>query len=113
ELVEKIKEPINNEGKVLKDVQASFSSVTECVDVTSEAIEAIHNRAVNLDRAKNAVLDEITTLSSISEENAASTEETTASMAELNETINQLAHSANDLKDLALTLDEETKFFKI
>ena len=58
-------------------------------------------------------MDIIQNLSAISEENAASAEETAASMQALNETINLVADSSVKLKDLASSLDESTKFFKL
>lgn len=59
------------------------------------------------------VIDVIANLSAISQENAASTQETTASMSELNETIRILAEAAGNLRKLSNDLDEEMKFFKL
>ena len=112
-LVEKIQASINNEGKVLKDVQDSFNEVTGCIDVTSEAITEIRDRAVNLDSAKDSVLDEISTLSSISEENAASCEETTASIQSVNATMENIASETRDTLDISNKLKSDISYFEI
>ena len=112
-LVGKIQESINNEGKVLQDVKQSFEEVTECIDVTSEAITAIHGSAVNLDSAKDAVLDEISTLSSISEENAASCQETTASIVSVNATMGNIASETKDTLDISSKLRDDISYFEL
>jgi len=112
-LVEKIQASINNEGKVLKDVRESFNDVTDCIDVTSEAITAIHDRAINLDRAKDSVLDEISTLSSISEENAASCEETTASIQSVNATMESISSDTKNTLDISNKLKGDISYFDL
>ncbi|MDO4965872.1 MAG: methyl-accepting chemotaxis protein [Lachnospiraceae bacterium] len=112
-LVEKIQASINNEGQVLQAVQSSFEEVTECIDVTSEAITAIHGSAINLDTAKDAVLDEVSTLSSISEENAASCEETTASIISVNATMGDIASDSKATLDISSKLKNDISYFEL
>ena len=57
--------------------------------------------------------DVIRNLSAVAEENAASTEQTNASMQELNATISLLADSAKDLKEISIELERDVSFFKI
>ena len=63
--------------------------------------------------ARKKVDEVVMGLSAISEQNAASAEETTASMAELNETIANLVITSRELNDLASELDNNLKFFHI
>ena len=112
-LVEKIQASINNEGKVLVDVQQSFNDVTGCIDITSDNINDILGRAINLDRSKDAVLDEISTLSSISEENAASCEETTASIQQVNATMENIASESRDTLDISSKLKDDISYFDL
>ena len=112
-LVEKIQASINNEGRVLADVQQSFNDVTECIDITSGNINDILGRAVNLDRSKDSVLDEISTLSSISEENAASCEETTASIQQVNATMENIASESKDTLDISTKLKDDISYFDL
>lgn len=59
------------------------------------------------------VVDVISNLSAISEENAASTQQTTSSMQELNATINILAETAAKVKEVSDQLNEDMKYFKM
>ena len=59
------------------------------------------------------MVDLMTNLSSIAEENAASTEQTTASMAELNNATVSLAETAQELKHLSNMLNEDLNYFRI
>ena len=73
----------------------------------------IRGDAGSCDRARTQVVDVISNLSAISEQNAASAQETTASMEELNATINMLAEAAGNLKVLSERLNEEMDFFQM
>ena len=65
------------------------------------------------DDGRKKVVDVISNLSAISEENAASTQETTASMQELNATINLWAESSSNLLDLSEDLKKHVNFFHV
>ena len=58
-------------------------------------------------------MEVISNLSALSQENAASAQGTTASMEELNATIQLLAEAANSLRGLSDQMEEEMKFFKL
>ncbi|MBQ1881358.1 MAG: cache domain-containing protein, partial [Lachnospiraceae bacterium] len=75
-----IQNAVNNEGNVLTKVNDSFSVMNSKLGDTVEAINTIAVRAEDLDAAKAQVIDDVTSLSSISQQNAASCEETNASM---------------------------------
>ena len=66
-----------------------------------------------MDQAKNSLVEQIESLSAISEESAASTEETSASMNELAHSFHTIEQAADELKSLASQLDDELKFFKV
>ena len=63
--------------------------------------------------SRQVIMDVMTNLSAISEQNAASTEETMASMEELNATISLLAQEANRVSDMSEMLEEKIKVFKL
>lgn len=74
---------------------------------------AVNSQARECDDSRKDVVTIIHNLSAISEENATASEETTSSMQELNATINLLAESASELKQLATSLNESTHFFTL
>lgn len=98
-----ISEAVNNEGAVLTQVNDSFSVVNEKVSGTVRAISIISEKTQELESAKNLVIDDVSSLSSISEENAASCQETNASMVEIGSTISSIKEESD--KTLNITED--------
>ena len=66
-----------------------------------------------MDKAKKGIVDTVSNLSDIAEENAASTEESSASVTSLTSITNDIEASAEKLKQIASELDESMKQFKI
>lgn len=126
EITKKLLDDSVNTVNVMNDVKKVFDQQAEKFSITKEKfdnvqrgiedntaeIREISKLADDCNKARINVIDVISNLSAISEENAASAEETTSSMQELNATIGLMADSATSLKGLANKLDEDLKFFK-
>ncbi|MCM1189960.1 MAG: methyl-accepting chemotaxis protein [bacterium] len=97
----------------LGDTKEKFDEVNAGIDVSKEQTEQIRVCVDSCDSARASVMDVITNLSAISQENAAAAEETTASMQELNANINMLAGEAAKLRDISEQLKKEMSFFKL
>ncbi|MCM1273658.1 MAG: hypothetical protein NC225_00215 [Clostridium sp.] len=67
----------------------------------------------NLDDARVTVVDTVQSLTAIAEENTASTEETFASMIEINNIITSISEKANELKQIASEIDESMEIFNL
>lgn len=104
---------IREQQKKLDDTKKRFNDVNDGIGASIGETNIIHDNATACDHARNTVVDVITNLSAISEQNAASSQETTASMEELNATINMLAEAAGNLKSLSQKLNDDMKFFKM
>lgn len=113
ELATRIKEAVDNEGNVLKKVARSFEMVDSSVTESTEAVSGIENKSINLDEAKAVVIDEVSTLSSISEENAASCQETNASMEELAASMEAIHQQSENTKEISNQLREAISYFKL
>jgi methyl-accepting chemotaxis protein len=100
------------EGK-LKETSVHNTQVSKGIDAVKTNAIHITNFVTTCTKNKDAVLDSMEGLSAISEENAAACEETTASMQELNATMTLMDEAAQELKELANTLNEEIDYFKI
>lgn len=112
-LMDEVKKTLQVQQEKLSSTKDQFEDVIKDIELSREATNTINNQAQECDSARQTVVGIIENLSAISEENAASTEETTASMEELNATISLVASSATALKNLAVSLEEDTKFFKL
>lgn len=104
---------IQEQQAKLDATKSSFMDVSKGIDVSKSGTDEIRSNASSCDTARVQVVDVIANLSAISEQNAASTQETTASMQELNATINLLADAATNLKGLSESLNDEMSFFKL
>ncbi len=96
-------------------IEATFDSVSkmiEDIEETSAGVSTITENAKACVVAKDDIADIISSLSGISEENAASTEETGASTQELSATVETLSESAGSLKEVSAALLSEMSFFK-
>lgn len=113
DVMQEVRLIINEESEKLVQTQTEFGNVSKGIERSRTETEGIKGQTEGCDRSRKGVMDNVTNLSAISEENAASTQQTTASMQELNATINLLAEEAGDLTKLSETLDQEVKFFRI
>lgn len=111
-LVKNISESVLEDNSKLLEVSKSFKNVTECINGVSDGMTNIQTKADNLTNSKNVILDDISTLSSISEENAAATEETAASTVQLGSNIEAINNKAVEIVKLSDIVSEELKFFK-
>ena len=98
---EAIGETLNSVNGMLKDIDGTVVGVR---DIAGGANTCVSSNEV--------VSDAMSSLSAISEENAASSETTGASVQELSATVASLANSATDLKEIAEKLNDEMAFFK-
>ena len=112
-LMEEVKHTLQQQQEKLTATKNQFEDVITDIETSRRDTNTINEQTKECDNARQVVVGIIENLSAISEENAAATQQTTASMEELNATINLVANSATTLKDLAVSLDEDTKFFKL
>ena len=112
-LAEQIKEAVSNEGTVLTDVGDGFEQVERSIEQSTDAMRQVTDKVEAINRVKDRVLDEISTLSSISEENAASTQETNASMQEMAANIAMIQNETSSTKSRSDELQSAVEFFQI
>lgn len=119
-----INELIDNSNRSVEDIQ-SAKNITEeqtkrLIDAIGEfndakrglerslgEIDNVRNAAIELDTSKNLVLDVVQSLSAISEQNAASTEETAASVTQAKTVVENVAANATNVSAVAQSLDED------
>mgnify|MGYP002856225587 CR=1 FL=1 len=102
----------DEQQSVLGATVQSVNAMIDDISSTVVSVKSIETDAGTCVSAKNVVSDAMSSLSAISEENAASSEETGASMQELSATVTTLSASAGSLKDIADKLSADMEFFK-
>lgn len=110
-----------DEVKGIMDEQINF--VTETADIfrnlqgeignSISKIDQISTRTAQLDRERTGVVDVVQNLTAIAEENAASTEETSASVVAVGDIMTQVSKNAFTLKEIADNLEAAMQKFVI
>ena len=108
-----VTENIQRQNDKLLETGNMFSSLNSEIKDVTNAIEHINEQTVTLDEHKNTVLSIVDGLAAIAQQNEASTEETSASMLELQKTIQTCHEATSDLVKLAKELSKNTKHFEL
>lgn len=106
-------EEINDQNDKLKATREVFNELNNEVNSVVVAIGNISGEVESLNTVKNDVLHSIESLAAIAEENAASTQETSASMVELGDIVSECYNATNELVDIADSMNENVNKFQI
>lgn len=106
--------------EIVASQEQKLGQTGECFETVSRGIrdslgkmEHIEEQSKVLDDARGQMVQMITSLSAISEENAAASEETASSTAQLNERVKQITREAAVLKELAVDLEKQIGIFRV
>lgn len=111
-MAEDARNMIHDQQKLVGGVSEGMNELSEAVQRVTNQIEVITDEVQNLDHAKESVLGNITDLSAISEENAASAQEVTASIESVTSGISGTKDESGELRTISEQLVEQLKFFK-
>lgn len=111
-MVEELSSNSSEQSKTLEDTTRKFEQLMKRINETREETKVISEKADEVNSARMAVNDTVQDLSAISQENAASAEETTASMTNLGENISQLPISAETVQGVVEKLNGAISKFK-
>ena len=104
---------IRTQNAKIEETGEMFRSLNAEISEVSEAIEKIRKQTEALDVQKTEVLDIVDGLAAIAEQNAAGTQETSASMAEFHEIIDSCHEATEELTKLAQNLADHTEQFTL
>lgn len=109
EHVEKI---VGSQKEKLGQTGRCFETVSKGIRESLVRMDHMKEQSGVLDDARNEMIHMITSLSAISEENAAASEETASSTAQLNERVKQMTKQAAVLKELSADLEGQIGIFQ-
>ncbi len=113
ETMESVRKEINIQNQKFTETSKTFDILkSEIANVAGE-IDNVSHQINTLNDSKNVVIDGLDGLSAIAEENAASTEETAASMTQLEHIVDECNIATNDLVSIAGDMDENVNAFKL
>ena len=108
-----VRQEMTGQYEKLNTTKDIFEHLNEEVNNVVTAIESISTEVESLDRLKGEVLGSAESLAAIAQENAASTEETSASMVELGEIVNDCNTKTKQLVDIEDSMEENVHNFHV
>lgn len=108
-----VKAVIEKQDENVNQTEKAFGDVSEGISKSIEGIHTIAKRTEELDAARVKVVDVVQNLTAIAEENAASTQETSASATEMSAIMGSIESNARELNEIADQLHNTTSRFKI
>lgn len=108
-----VKTVIDKQDENVNQTEKAFGDVRDGITQSIEGIRAIARRVKELDEARVKVVDVVQNLTAIAEENAASTEQTSASATEMSAIMESIDSNARDLNEVANLLRDSMSKFKI
>ncbi len=102
-------------GKEQEDISAtrsSFATLSKTINDNIVAVARISEKSKQLDGIKQSIIANITDLSAISEENAASNEEVSANVTSIAEAIDQMNTATGHVSEVSDELAELMKYFE-
>lgn len=108
-----VQQEMTGQYEKLNTTKDIFGQLNEEVNNVVTAIESISTEVESLDKLKGEVLGSAESLAAIAQENAASTEETSASMMELGEIVNDCNAKTQQLVNIADSMEENVHKFHV
>lgn len=111
--MEEVTNNVQNQQKCLNETREAFRHLNEEVDLVEEVTKEIGDQTEILGSLKQIVTDSVNSLASVVQQNAASTEETSASMTLLSQTIKECTEDTQGLVKLSHLLNEHASKFRL
>lgn len=113
ETMEEVKKVMEEQAANVEKTSEIFARVQKKITDSVEGINVITKHTRQMDGARVKVVEVVQNLSAIAEENAASTQETSASVTQVEEVVEKISVDAEKLKDIATNLENNMKVFKL
>lgn len=111
--MDKVKVIMDSQMQKVDVTGSMFTKVQEEIERSMDGITKIHSETEKMDEARINVVDVVQNLTAIAEENAAGTEQTSASVTEVSTIVEDISGNAKQLHDVAQTIDEHMKEFTV
>ena len=110
--MEQVQRIIDEQSKDVDRTGEVFRSVSDGIQESIDGINLIGQKVQQMDQARIAVVDTVSNLSAIAEENAASTQESSASVTSITGIADEMQISSEDMRKIAEDLDQRMAVFK-
>lgn len=112
-IMSRVHEIIDSQSKNMLETERIVAEVMEGISASLAKIEQIEASALQLEDSRNKIVEAVEGLSDIAQQNAESTSETCAQTIEVSGTFEQIENKAAHLKEIADTLSDAVKYFRL
>lgn len=103
---------ITDEQGYIQETQDKFTLLNQEIDASIQGISQISKKINSLEEVKNVIISSVQDLSAISEENAASNQQVSASVTGIVDAISEIARSSGDTHTRAQDLNDTVGYFR-
>ncbi len=111
--MERVRKVMDEQSELVRNTGEIFQDVKDGISRALDGLNEISRRTHDMDGARQSVVDVVENLSAIAEENAAGTEETSASVTIVNDLMADISETATNVSRIADDMDKELSIFKI
>ncbi len=111
--MDEVRQIMEEQSEDVRKTQEAFEGVRTGIDQTTSGMGDISQKTSDLDNARVSVVDVVQNLTAIAEENAASTQQTSASANEFSSLVGEIKDETVTLKDIAQGIDKSVGVFRI
>ena len=111
--MKKVTDMIDQQGEELNQTKSVFGDLDKEIGMVGDAVDNIRNEVEQLNNLKNSVMGAVDNLAAIAQENAASTEETSASMQQLGNLVAECKKDVEQIVIMSETLAKNTNKFTL
>lgn len=111
-LARKIGTIIKEEQETVHSTQSAFETLGASIEESLAMISEIYSKTDELKKLKEGIISNMSDLSAISEENAASNQEVTASITHIADKVSDMSAQSDDMKNISDELQENVSYFK-
>ena len=111
--MDEVKTIMNLQSENVHKTGQVFEQVRDGISSSISGVGEIATRTTQLDKARGDVVDVVQNLTAIAQQNAASTEGTSASVMEVSNVMQEIMENANRLKEIASILEENMNSFTL
>jgi methyl-accepting chemotaxis protein len=113
ETMQQVRGIMDEQSDKMLQTDRMFRQVNTGVENALDSVVNITGKTENLDNSRGRVVDVVQNLSAIAQQNAASSEETSASVVEVGNIVVDISSNAAHLKEIAYGLDQSVKKFQL
>ena len=113
EAMVEVKDIVNKQNISVKSTEEKFEMIAQAIETVKDVIEKLNQSSKIMNVNKDAIVNLMHNLSAVSEENAAGTEEASASMQQQLESISMISESGEELALIADELKSLIDKFKV